>query len=83
VREFFPESEAASRLGVIILATLVGMAVGGWSSGAIFDWTGSYTAAFMNGIGWNLLNISVILFLLSRSRLATDTAPAVSGHSAA
>lgn len=83
VREFFPESEAASRLGVIILATLVGMAVGGWSSGAIFDWTGSYTAAFMNGIGWNLLNISVILFLLSRSRLAAETAPAVSDHSAA
>ena len=68
VREFFPESEAGGRLGVIILATLTGMALGGWGSGAIFDWTGSYTAAFINGIGWNLLNISVIVFLLSRTR---------------
>ncbi|MGR8920572.1 MAG: MFS transporter [Gammaproteobacteria bacterium] len=80
VREYFPEAEAGGRLGVIILATLVGMAFGGWVSGAIFDWTGSYTAAFVNGIGWNLLNVSVIVFLLSRARqapAATATARAV------
>ncbi len=70
VREYFPESEAGGRLGVIILATLVGMAFGGWGSGAIFDWTGSYTAAFINGVGWNLLNISIVVFLLSRARAA-------------
>lgn len=72
VREYFPESEAGSKLGVIILATLVGMALGGWTSGAIFDWTGSYTVAFVHGIGWNLVNISVILFLLARAR-GSDT----------
>ena len=70
VREFFPESEAASRLSQIILATLAGMALGGWTSGAIFDWTGSYTVAFVHGIGWNLVNLSVVLFLLSRARAA-------------
>jgi MFS family permease len=70
VREFFPESQAGGRLGVIILATLVGMALGGWGSGAIFDWTGSYSTAFVNGVGWNLLNLSVIVFLLSRARAA-------------
>ncbi len=70
VREFFPESEAGSRLGVIILATLVGMALGGWVSGLIFDWTGSYTIAFVHGIGWNLVNLSVIVFLLARARAA-------------
>jgi MFS family permease len=68
VREFFPASEAGNRLGIVILATIVGMAIGGWISGAIFDWTGSYTVAFIHGIGWNLVNLSVALFLLSRSR---------------
>lgn len=72
VREYFPESEAASRLGIVILSTLAGMALGGWSSGFIFDATGSYTPAFVHGIGWNLVNISVVLFLLSRARNAPD-----------
>lgn len=70
VREYFPESQAGSRLGVIIFSTLVGMAFGGWASGAIFDASGSYTAAFVHGIGWNLLNVSIVLFLLSRARRA-------------
>jgi hypothetical protein len=49
------------------MATLFGMAFGGWISGAIFDWTGSYRAAFINGIGWNLLNLSIAFWLLRRS----------------
>jgi MFS family permease len=68
VREYFPESEAGSRLGIIVFATIVGMAVGGWLSGAIFDWTGSYTVAFVHGIGWNLVNLAVVVFLISRAR---------------
>jgi len=67
VREFFPTSEAGTRVGVVITATLFGMALGGWMSGVIFDLTGSYHAAFLNGIGWNLLNVSIALFLLRRS----------------
>ena len=50
------------------MATLFGMALGGWMSGAIFDLTGSYRAAFVNGIAWNLLNMSIAGFLLSRAR---------------
>ena len=50
------------------MATLLGMALGGWMSGKVFDLTGSYHAAFLNGIGWNLLNLSIALFLLSRLR---------------
>jgi hypothetical protein len=50
------------------MATLFGMALGGWMSGAVFDLTGSYRAAFINGIGWNLLNVSIVLFLLYRVR---------------
>ena len=74
VREFYPESEAGSRLGTIILATLVGMALGGWTSGVIFDETGSYTVAFLHGIGWNLVNLAVIIYLLVRVRSRDDIA---------
>ena len=68
VREHFPAEEAGARVGTVIMATLFGMALGGWMSGKVFDLTGSYHAAFLNGIGWNLLNLSIALFLLSRVR---------------
>ena len=67
VREYFTPREAGARVGTVLMATLFGMALGGWMSGAIFDLTGSYRAAFLNGIGWNLLNISVVAFLLYRA----------------
>ncbi len=68
VREYFAPREAGTRVGLVLLATLLGMALGGWMSGAIFDLTGSYQAAFLNGIGWNLLNVSIMIWLLMRSR---------------
>jgi MFS family permease len=67
VREHFPPSEAGTRVSQVITATLVGMALGGWMSGAIFDATGSYHAAFINGIGWNLLNVAIAVTLLRRA----------------
>jgi len=67
VREYFSPQEAGTRLGVIIMGTVVGMAFGGWVTGFIFDLTGSYRAAFAHGIAWNLLNISIALWLLLRS----------------
>jgi MFS family permease len=68
VREHFSPKEAGARVGTVLMATLFGMALGGWMSGAVFDLTGSYRAAFINGIGWNLLNVSIVLFLLYRVR---------------
>jgi MFS family permease len=68
VREYFSPQEAGTRVGTVLMATLFGMALGGWMSGAVFDLTGSYRAAFVNGIGWNLLNVSIVLFLLYRER---------------
>jgi MFS family permease len=68
VREHFPPAEAGARVGTVLMATLLGMALGGWMSGKVFDLTGSYHAAFINGVGWNLLNLSVALFLFSRYR---------------
>ena len=67
VREYFPAREAGWRVGAVITATLFGMALGGCLSGAIFDWTGSYRAAFVNGIAWNLVNVSIAVWLLRRS----------------
>ena len=68
VREYFPPQEASTRVGLVMMATVLGMALGGWMSGAIFDLTGSYQAAFLNGLGWNLLNVSIATWLLLRSR---------------
>ena len=68
MREYFPPKEAGARLGIVIMATVVGMALGGWMSGVIFDLTGSYRAAFLNGLLWNLLNLSIASWLLLRRR---------------
>jgi len=68
VREYFPPREAGVRVGLVFSATLAGMALGGWMSGAIYDATGSYRAAFLNGIGWNLANIAIALVLLRLGR---------------
>ncbi|MGZ8259242.1 MAG: MFS transporter, partial [Caldimonas sp.] len=68
VREQFPAAEAGARTGTILMCTLFGMALGGWMSGKVFDLTGSYQAAFVNGIAWNLVNLSIALFLLRGAR---------------
>jgi MFS family permease len=68
VREHFPLHEVGARVGAVIMATLVGMALGGWLSGWIFDRTGSYDAAFINGIAWNLLNLAIAGWLYWRLR---------------
>jgi MFS family permease len=68
VREYFPPREAGARFGTVLMSTIVGMAAGGWMSGEIFDLTGSYRAAFLNGIAWNVLNASIALWLLRQPR---------------
>jgi MFS family permease len=70
VREYMPAAEAGQRIGIVILATIVGMAIGGWMSGWIYDLTGSYAAAFLNGIAWNLLNMAIAFLLLWKSGVA-------------
>ncbi len=68
VREYLPAHQAGQRVGFVIMATVVGMAIGGWLSGWIYDLTGSYQAAFLNGIAWNVLNISIMAMVLWRTR---------------
>ncbi len=83
VREYFTPQQAGARVGTVLMATLFGMALGGWMSGAIFDLTGSYRAAFLNGIAWNLLNLTIVLWLLWRvrrlARLAAGPTPCPTG----
>ncbi len=66
VREHFPAARAGTYVGAVIMCTMLGMALGGWMSGKVFDLTGSYRAAFLNGIAWNALNMAIALFLLWR-----------------
>ncbi|MFN0264187.1 MFS transporter [Tepidamorphus sp. 3E244] len=68
VREYLPAREAGQRVGFVIMLTVFGMALGGWLSGWIYDFTGSYHAAFINGIAWNFLNITIMVLLLMRTR---------------
>lgn len=76
VREYMPAREAGARVGFVLMSTIIGMALGGWMSGWIYDQTGSYQMAFLNGIAFNLLNMAIIGLILFRSRPRRDFAPA-------
>jgi MFS family permease len=82
VREYFSPREAGTRLGIVLMATLFGMALGGWMSGVIFDLTGSYRAAFVNGLIWNAINAALMLWLLVRGGWGTRPAHALAGTGA-
>jgi MFS family permease len=80
VRDHFPAKEAGTRISLVLTMTVLGMALGGWLSGLIFDYTGSYKMAFLHGVAWNLLNMAIAFwFLIGKLRpkqliLATDKA---------
>jgi MFS family permease len=66
VRQYFSPKEAGIRIGIVLMATLFGMALGGWMSGVIFDHTGSYRVAFLNGLIWNVVNAAIVAWLMLR-----------------
>lgn len=68
VREYMPSAEAGRWVGFVLMSTIFGMALGGWMSGWIYDVTGSYHMAFVNGIVWNFLNIGIMVMILMRTR---------------
>ena len=68
VREFLPAHEAGQRIGIVLMLTIFGMAIGGWMSGWIFDLTESYQIAFLNGILWNIFNLTILVWLFIRMR---------------
>jgi len=65
-RELLPPREAGAKIGLVICATIFGMAFGGYISGVIFDYTHSYRAAFLNGVAWNALNLGIVGWLMWR-----------------
>jgi MFS family permease len=75
VREYFPASQAGTRVGLILSATIGGMALGGWLSGAIYDLTLSYTPAFLNGFAWNVFNIAIVVLLMWKGRMPSISIP--------
>ena len=75
IRDTMPARDAGVRVGIVIFFTLVGMSFGGWISGVIFDATGSYAAAFVNGLAWNALNLAIALWLLLRQAPPSDADP--------
>ncbi len=77
VREVYPASEAGTRVSAVLMSTVAGMAVGGWLSGIIYDLSGGYHVAFLNGIAWNLLNVVIALELIRRSKSGPSRAPAM------
>lgn len=72
IREYLPAREAGTRIGIVMSATILGMAFGGYVSGAIFDAFASYRAAFLNGLAWNLLNLAIVCWLMMRARRASS-----------
>jgi len=75
-REYFPARGIGAKIGLVLAATIIGMALGGWMTGVIFDRTGSYQLAFANGIGWNLMNGAIAALLLWRARARQRPYPA-------
>lgn len=68
IREYLPPKEAGMRIGIVMSATILGMAFGGYVSGAIFDWFASYRVAFLNGLAWNLVNLAVVCWLMLKAQ---------------
>jgi MFS family permease len=73
IRELLPPREAGAKISLVVAATIFGMAFGGYFSGLIFDLTGSYKMAFLNGVGWNAFNLAVVGWLYwRRQRLSPE-----------
>lgn len=68
LREYLPPQNIAAKIGIVLMATIFGMAFGGWISGFIFDLSGSYSLAFLNGIIWNVINILLIIYLMFKGK---------------
>lgn len=68
IRYLFPAGEAGRRIGMTMLFTVGGMALGGWIAGALYDLTGDYTASILAAFGFNVLNLAIAAWLLSRDR---------------
>ena len=68
LRELFPASEASWRIPTLLLCSGLGMAIGGWLAGLLYDHFGFYAPAFAAGVGANILNMLIVGLLVARQR---------------
>ena len=68
IRELFPANQASWRIPALFFCSLVGMAIGGWLAGAIYDYTLSYVPAFAVGFAFNCANVLLIIFLMMQTK---------------
>ena len=73
ISKFLPANEVAERVGLLIFATIIGMSLGGWLSGEIYDYTNSYRLAFLNGIFWNIVNLLIMIYLFFKYQQSMKT----------
>ena len=66
IRECYSAKESNWRVPTVMFAGFLGMASGGWLRGVLFDHFSSYMPAFGTGMVFNLMNLSVLLFLVLR-----------------
>ncbi|WP_158920835.1 MFS transporter [Acidisphaera sp. S103] len=66
IRDLYPSKEASWRIPTVLMTAMSGMAFGSWFAGKQVDMFLSYRPAFGSGVAFNLLNLAVILFLVSR-----------------
>ena len=67
VRTLFSAGEAGWRIGMTMMFTVGGMALGAWLAGALYDLTGDYTASILVAFGFNVLNLAIASLLIVRS----------------
>src|SRR5262245_15582152 len=73
LRDLFPASEGSWRIPVWFFSNIVGMALGGWLAGYIYDELGSYAPAFMIGLVLNLANVAIMASLaMHRREMASE-----------
>ena len=71
IRRFFRPDQAGRKIGLLFVATVGGMALGGWMAGALYDLSGSYTLSFINAIAFNVMNLVIAVYLLRRDKRLT------------
>ena len=79
IRQFLPPREAGVRISLVLMATVLGMACGGLAAGYIFDATGSYRLAFLHGLLWNVVNLSLVTWLILWPKLRQRRQVAAAG----
>lgn len=69
-KEMYPEGELGWRMGVVFFFGTVGMALGGFLGGWIFDLTGYYPLAFVVGVSFNIVNLICLAWLIRHRTVA-------------